>query len=337
MLSTISRFLAGGTVSHETLVEAEHSTFVLVDNPLAQYSEFVLRLVLAAIVATGGIIADSPATIIGAMLIAPLMSPMLGAALATTIGRPLAAIRALSIVIIGMGLALASSAVVMLLLPEGIDVTGNSVIASMTSPRVVDFVIALAAGCAAALASVREDIPEIVPGIAVSATIVPPLCIVGVCLTQGATTFALGAFLMFLTNLVSVLVMGTVVFMLMGLGRSGRSFLGARARHIWYVCVAAAVVALLVPLVGTSNSFGARAAQDATISSTASTWLEDSDYRLVSTNRTADSLTVTIAGRGGLPSINELGDELRSRGIDPGNLSMIVTPEYRATGWKATR
>ena len=80
----------------------------------------------------------------------------------------------------------------------------NSQVLARVSPRLVDLIIALASGFVAALASVRSDIPDAVPGIAISASIVPPLCVVGAALYEGAPDAALGAFLLFITNYVAI-------------------------------------------------------------------------------------------------------------------------------------
>ena len=87
-MNRIRQVLLGGELDPEVLEQAERSTFVRIDEPLRQYSSFFMRLVVAAIIATAGVAADSATTIIGAMLVAPLMSPMLGTALAVAIGRP---------------------------------------------------------------------------------------------------------------------------------------------------------------------------------------------------------------------------------------------------------
>ena len=178
-MNAISRLLLGGSLDHEVLRGAQRSTLMRVDDPLRQYSSFFLRLLAATVVATAGIASDSATTIIGAMLIAPLMSPMLGCALATAMGRPRAALRTLALVAGGMALVVVVSIGVTALIPVAADMETNSQVLARTSPRLVDLVIALAAGFMAALASMRADIPDAVPGVAISASIVPPLCVVG--------------------------------------------------------------------------------------------------------------------------------------------------------------
>ncbi|MFR4999894.1 MAG: DUF389 domain-containing protein [Slackia sp.] len=98
-MNAFARFLAGGSISQEALSCALRDSLVAVDAPLRQYSSFFLRLALAAVIAAGGIAAGSSAVVIGAMLIAPLMSPILGTALATVTGRPKSAVRTLGVTV----------------------------------------------------------------------------------------------------------------------------------------------------------------------------------------------------------------------------------------------
>ena len=169
-MNVISRLLLGGELEAEVLMGAERSTLMRVDEPLRQYSSFFLRLLAATVVATAGIASDSSTTIIGAMLIAPLMSPMLGCALATTMGRPREAFRTLALVVGGMALVVVASMGVTAVIPVAADMDTNSQVLARVSPRLVDLIIAMAAGFMAALASLRADIPDAVPGVAISAS-----------------------------------------------------------------------------------------------------------------------------------------------------------------------
>ena len=87
-MNIVANVLAGGEISRKTLKKAQESTFVTVIEPKQQYSSFIIRIILASIIATGGIATDSTAVIVGSMIIAPLMSPMIGVALAAVLGRP---------------------------------------------------------------------------------------------------------------------------------------------------------------------------------------------------------------------------------------------------------
>lgn len=251
-MKRVSRVLLGGDLDLTVLESAERSTFVEVDDALRQYSSFALRLVAATVIATAGIAADSATTVIGAMLVAPLMSPMLGTALAAAVGRPADAVRTFLQTVAGMVLVVAVSIGVTAIVPADIVMDANAQVLSRTSPRLVDMVIAFAAGFVAALAAMRSDIPDAVPGVAISASIVPPLCVVGAGIYEGALTDALGAFTLFLANYVAIQATGAVVFLLMGLGSQRLSAEDERSRTMWYGLIVVSVIALVILLGGAS-------------------------------------------------------------------------------------
>ncbi len=328
-MTPIAKVLLGGELDVQVLQGAARSTLMLVDSPLRQYSSFTLRLIAATVIATAGVAADSSTTIIGAMLVAPLMSPMLGTALATVLGRPKAAVRTLAITVFGMALVVAVSAGVTALIPVAVDMETNTQVLARVSPRLVDLVIALASGFVAALASLRSDIPDAVPGVAISASIVPPLCVVGAALYEGALEAALGAFLLFLANFIAIQVMGSAVYLLMGLGAKHFSTVGDHARVLWYALVAAGAVVVCVLLFNTSMDIVHSAERERLVQDTAVSWLENTDYRVVSLDITDDDLYVQIAGTGTRPSVRSLNSELLDRGVDLASVSLSVVDEKR--------
>ena len=167
----IRRALLGGELEQEVLESAERAGFVRIDDPLRQYSSFVLRLLAATVIATAGVAADSATTIIGAMLVAPLMSPMLGTALAVATGRPRETARTFLLTVLGMVGVVVVSIGVTAIIPVDVDMSTNTQVLARISPRLVDLIIALASGFIAALASIRRDIPDAVPGVAISAAL----------------------------------------------------------------------------------------------------------------------------------------------------------------------
>ena len=328
-MKRISQVLLGGPLDEAVLRKAERSTLMLVDEPLRQYSSFVLRLLAATVVATAGVAADSATTIIGAMLIAPLMSPMLGTALATALGRPREAVRTLAITVLGVALVVGASALVTAIIPVAANMETNSQVLARTSPRLVDLIIALASGFMAALASMRRDIPDAVPGVAIAASIVPPLCVVGSALYEGAPVQALGAFVLFLANYVAIQVMGGAVYLLMGLGAKSFSVVSDKARKLWYTIVAVCAVVLVSLLFNESvgvlrTSMQERAAQDAAVA-----WLEGTDYRVVDLTLDEGELYIQIAGTGAKPPLSKLARSLEGSEVGLTGLSVSVVDERR--------
>ena len=328
-MSWISTLLLGGPLDRDVLQSAERSTLMLIDDPRRQYSSFALRLLAATVVATAGIAADSATTIIGAMLIAPLMSPMLGTALATALGRPLAAVRALAITLAGMALVVVVSAGVTAVIPVAADMETNSQVLARISPRLVDLIIALASGFMAALAALRKDIPDAVPGVAISASIVPPLCVVGAALYEGVPEAAFGAFLLFVTNYVAIQVMGSAVFLLMGLGARHYSVVSDQARKLWYTLVAIIGIAVCALLFNASMGVVATAERERAVQDVAAAWLEKTDFRVVELDLDGEDLFVQIAGAGTAPSATSLNDELLSADVRLASVSLSVVDETR--------
>ncbi len=328
-MNRVSEVLLGGPLEEAVLVDAERSTLMLVDRPLRQYSSFALRLLAATVVATAGVAADSATTIIGAMLIAPLMSPMLGTALATALGRPREAFSTLVITVLGMVLVVGVSALVTAIIPVAANMETNSQVLARVSPRLVDLIIALASGFMAALASMRSDIPDAVPGVAIAASIVPPLCVVGAALYERAFEQALGALVLFLANYVAIQVMGGAVYLLMGLGAKRYSVVSDKARKLWYTLVGIGAVVLVALLFNESMgvvraSIQERAAQDAAVA-----WLEGTDYRVVNLTLDEGELYLQIAGRGKEPTLGSLARKLKDSDVGLVGLSVSVVDERR--------
>ena len=328
-MRAIRRLLLGGELDREVLLRAERSTYMLIDDPLRQYSSFFLRLLAATVVATAGIASDSATTIIGAMLIAPLMSPMLGCALATAMGRPRAALRALALTVGGMALVVAASIGITAVIPVAADMETNTQVLARTAPRLVDFLIALAAGFMAALASMRADIPDAVPGVAISASIVPPLCVVGAGIYEGVPEASIGALTLFVTNFLAIQMMGGLVYLLMGLSARRLSEVGEQTRQIWYAFVALAAAVVVGFFFTTSMGVVGQTQRERAVQGAAVAWLDGTDYRVESLAVDEGDVYVRIAGHGTVPELEELNDALVEQDVDVASLSLSVLDEQR--------
>lgn len=210
---------------------------------LARFSVLVF---LSSMVAAVGLLQDSTAVVIGAMMIAPLMSPIMGIAASLVMGWGVRLAQGLLLV-----LAAAIGAVAVgwffaaLLSPEG---TGPPAeVIARCSPDIRDMLVALGAGAAGAFATVHKQISVALPGVAVAVAVVPPLAAVGVLLGGGQPDLALGASLLFGTNLVGIVLMAAVVFLLSGL--VPRRTFYARQRQILGSLAIAATAAVLVALI----------------------------------------------------------------------------------------
>ena len=182
-------------------------------------SRFWLLLPLSAVIASAGVVSDSTATVIGAMIVAPLMTPILGIVLAVVLADGANLRRCVLLVVAGAAAVVGISWLMGLFVPYPIEAAANSQVAARVTPRIVDLVAALATGAVGSVALARSDISDTLPGVAIAISLVPPLAVVGLTLESGAPREALAAFLLFATNVAAILASGVVV---MGLYRIHR-------------------------------------------------------------------------------------------------------------------
>ncbi len=186
--------------------------------------DFYVMMSLAATIATLGLLLNSAAVIIGGMLVAPLMSPMIAIALAIALGNIRLLREAAESAIKGIFAAVVVALVLASALPFK-SVSGE--VLARTSPYLLDLLIALASGAAGAYAVSREDVSAALPGVAIAAALVPPLGVVGIGLAVRDVAVAGGGLLLFSTNLVGITLAGAVTFLLLGF----RPARGARERE----------------------------------------------------------------------------------------------------------
>lgn len=218
-------------------------------------SAFWVLIVLATAIAAAGVVADSTATVIGAMIVAPLMTPILGTALSVVLARRRDIVVNLAIILAGVLVVIAVSYLIGLTTPALLIADTNSQIAARVSPRLIDLLAALATGAVGAFAMVRSDISDALPGVAIAISLVPPLAVVGLTLESGAPDQAVGALLLFGTNVSAIITTG-VIFFLAYRVRAAATDLGVAVGQLrpgTLLVVAGALVALAVPLgLGTS-------------------------------------------------------------------------------------
>jgi uncharacterized hydrophobic protein (TIGR00271 family) len=177
-------------------------------------TDFVVMLTLAAAIATLGLLQNSPAVVIGSMLLAPLMTPMLGCGLALSMGNVRLAKDSTTAIVLGFILALLVSFLVGLLTP-GSELTPEVV--ARTDPNLLDLLIAAASGAAAAYALARPSLAGSIAGVAIATALVPPLCSVGTCIAYGEVIGAWGAWLLFCTNVVAIILGASGTFRVLGI------------------------------------------------------------------------------------------------------------------------
>ncbi|MFS8067005.1 MAG: DUF389 domain-containing protein, partial [Byssovorax sp.] len=180
-----------------------------------QAAAYWLQLFLAMGIASLGLVLGSTAVVIGAMLISPLMGPIVELGLGLAIGSPLLVIRSFARTALSILAVIASAALLTLALPFT-EVTPE--IAARTSPTVLDLLIASFCAIAAAYALVRpgSDTTSTAAGTAIGIALVPPLCVVGIGVGIGSARVAGGAALLFTANFCAILLFTVLCFLVLG-------------------------------------------------------------------------------------------------------------------------
>ncbi len=206
---------------------------------------FFFLLISATIIATFGLLLDSTAVIIGAMIIAPLMNPILSISFATVTGNRKLHQRSVITVILGCFCSILVSYLITTLV--GLEVADSEIL-SRTSPNLLDLGVAIAAGAAGSFSLTRKSIASSIAGVAIAVALVPPLCVVGIGIGMGdeltvqvghivvtSINVSSGAFLLFLANLGGITIAASIVFLSQSYGSLRRSL---NLTLIWVLMVA---------------------------------------------------------------------------------------------------
>lgn len=206
-----------------SFVPAERRLEVIheLDEAVSTLLDYLLLIFLSCVIATFGLVLNSGAVIIGAMLIAPLMPPILRIALSMVRGDLRRLGRSLGTLLVGVLLAVTLSTLLGTLVSTGelnfLEVLPAEV-TSRTQPTLFDMAVALAGGAAGAYALTQPKLSATLPGVAISTALMPPLCVIGIGVSQGRWEISWGALLLFLANLVAIVFAGSIVFTVVGFG-----------------------------------------------------------------------------------------------------------------------
>ena len=291
----------------------EDKLFFEGDKRRVNLERFAVLLFLSTVIATYGVLGDSTATIIGAMIIAPLMIPIMGTAAGLVMGDMGRAGRSFLRVVGGVvGVVFTAWIIGSFLNPTVVSYTTNSAITGRISPSLTDLMIALASGAAGAFAMSRSDVADSLPGVAISISLVPPLCVVGIGLSGGEWSIASGAMLLFLTNFLSILLAGGGVLALLGLSAASTRELTGSTRRRAFISIAVGALLVAIPLAATSVRVATETTAELQTQKLAQLWLDETDYRLTRVDADGQNLAVLINGSGDLPDLDELATDLQS-------------------------
>lgn len=229
----LHRFKVRGHTSDQiTQIETDLLAESTVDSP------YLVLIVSSCVIATFGLLTNSAAVIIGAMIIAPLMLPIRGLAFGALEGNVDLFRRGLGAVAVGTGLAVALAC----LLGKIVNISSfDSEVLSRSAPTLLDLGIAIAAGSVSGYAKVQPKVSESLAGTAIAVALMPPLCVIGLGLSQANWVLSRGATLLYLTNLLGITLACMLIFLLAG-------YVSFRRAHKALAWIVTFTTILLIPL-----------------------------------------------------------------------------------------
>ncbi|MEU4690552.1 DUF389 domain-containing protein [Actinoplanes sp. NPDC023714] len=280
-------------------------------------TNFWVLLTLAAVIASAGVVADSTATVIGAMIVAPLMTPILGTALAIVLADRRQLVFHLGLTLAGAVAVVAVGYLLGTIVHMDVTAATNSQVASRVSPRLIDLLAALATGLVGGFALIRSDVSDTLPGVAIAISLVPPLAVVGLTAESGAYSESVGALLLFGTNVAAIIATGTAIMVaarLQDAARAAGLAVGALGRRT------VATVGLALLLVAVPLGYGSwQVLQEQTIlgkaQPVAQRWATEEGWQLTDLQVRRGALHVVAIGRPPEADQNALRADLDEAGL----------------------
>ncbi|WP_062299280.1 DUF389 domain-containing protein [Demequina maris] len=320
-------WIRGSDIGDEARSEQVEALYFENPGRLNKLGTWWVMLALSVAIATFAVLADSTAVVIGAMLVAPLMTPIVGLAGALVNGWARRAFHSAGLVGGGVAAAIAISYGLASWSPVAITFSTNSQIVSRVTPSTVDMLIALAAGAAGAYATVNKRVASGIAGVAIAVALVPPLAVVGVSLSGERWADAAGALLLFLTNFVAIVLAACVVFIATGfaqprvLRRNPRQLLLTLSPFV----ILAAIV--LLPLMLTAEGQLNTTSLDRGAEKAVEEWLgDDSDFAIRDVSVSGGTVSVTVEGPGDTPAPEDLQQRLLDAFNSPVAVELVVVP-----------
>ena len=181
--------------------ENEEETIQQISSGVAFHGSNLWVLVFAIFIASLGLNVNSTAVIIGAMLISPLMGPIIGMGLGVGINDLVLLKRSIKNYLVATGISVLTATLYFLITPLN---EAQSELLARTSPTLYDVLIALCGGAAGILALSTKGKGNVIPGVAIATALMPPLCTAGYGLAMGESSFFFGAFYLFFINTVFI-------------------------------------------------------------------------------------------------------------------------------------
>lgn len=320
-----------------TIEHMRESVFFEDPHRRRKLQRFWMLLALSSVIAAAGVVADSTATVIGAMIVAPMMLPIQGTMLATVLGDRRNLTRSLLLMIAGAAAAIAIGWLVGMLALSPITEETNSQVAGRASPGLIDLLAALATGAVGSIALVRKDISDTLPGVAIAISLVPPLVVVGIAAESGDWGSSIGSLLLFTANVAAILGTGVVIMAVYRVPRWGRLDAtplppGVKAvnRRRSNLAIAGVLVLVALPLGFSTLVTTTLNTQQNGITRAADSWAADEQLDVISVEYvSALTYVVRITGGDAAPDVAPFAERLETAGIDPASVDVEWIPSVR--------
>jgi uncharacterized hydrophobic protein (TIGR00341 family) len=269
---SIGKYL-GTALSEDERREVLEDLFVFgKENQRPFLKRMAVLLIVSTIIACCGLLSDSAAVVIGAMLVAPMMRPVMSTAAAITLGWSnsfyesvvLVGFMAVGAVLIALAFAWVS--------PDLVQMPAQ--VLARTKPTFFDLVIALAAGCGGAYTMTRKEASAI-PGVAMAVALLPPLASCGILLVFGEAVLALKAFILFATNFAAMVLAGSLTFMAVGISPQEQREKRGKLIRNYLILFGLLVVGISIPLYFYSHEVWYDATYKANQSEELQSWLKE--------------------------------------------------------------
>ena len=174
---------------------------------------YLILMILSTLLATTGLFANSSPVIIGAMILAPLMAPIISLSMGVVRADTFLLANSAKTLVFGVLMALLFSSLYTFLIPlEQI----TSQMQGRLNPNLLDLMVAVFSGIAGAYATSKEEVAKSLAGVAIAVALVPPLSVTGIGIGLGNIEVIYGSFLLFITNLVGITLSAALTFIVLG-------------------------------------------------------------------------------------------------------------------------
>ncbi|MQA74919.1 MAG: DUF389 domain-containing protein [Solirubrobacterales bacterium] len=263
------------------------------------------------LIAVLGLAEDSAPVVIGAMLVSPLTTPLLGLAAGLVMGWPRRQLESLAILVVATLGAIGLAWLALKVIPEPTAVTIQSQeLLARTAPRLIDLGIAIVAGAAGAYVLVRREAIGALPGVAIAVALVPPISTVGMTLELGRADLADDALLLYLTNLAGIVLAASLVLLIVGM--RPQLAVDNRRRNRVRVGIGAAALAVCCPypLGAVTADRLTEAVDHDDVTRIARGWAADAGLELGGTRVDGDSIHLDVSGPERPPPVGPLATRL---------------------------